>query len=354
MNPLLFYKTDEYPPILQYSHYLQVNIVGIGDDPESRSWMGYVESRVRGFPQYLEGLPLQRPIHLYPVQSKTEKSANSVCYFIGFDVDKTRFNPDKPLHVDSCTYNFHKLLIDKYKGVMKDGLDFYVDHYPWKKLPKEVFEGYGGRDKAKELRKARGYGKYRQHVDPKNGNNDTDIVKKEGDEATTNTDQATKMDPSISEIDEEENTTDKTQLAETLRSRKRCFDQTYSLNNFTIHNIPDQDEHNPASTVSGNVYTPGDSGTIPGPITSIADRMKATKITSGDITGMTVRTTNGSKRKRDGVIKKELDQDSKTDDHHTTSDSEDTLQALSQSHNHGIGAQHLLSRSRDVHWLLLR
>ena len=101
---------------VKYSHYLQVNFVSTGDDEISKSWMGYCESDCQGFPQYLDALPLAKPIHLYPVQSKTQKSANSVCYFIGFDVDRERFNPDKPLHVDVAAYNFHKMLVDKYKG----------------------------------------------------------------------------------------------------------------------------------------------------------------------------------------------------------------------------------------------
>lgn len=145
---------------IKYSHYLQVHVLGTGDDEASTGWIGYCEARLRGFPQYLEALPLCKPIHLYPVQSKTEKSANSVSYFIGFNVDRERFNPDKPLHVDKAAYNFHKMLVDKYKGTMKEGLEWYVEHFPWKKLPKKLFEPLGGWDTAKKLRKEREYGKY--------------------------------------------------------------------------------------------------------------------------------------------------------------------------------------------------
>ena len=40
---------------LRYNHYLTLNIVGTGDNIASRSWIGFVESFIRGFPQYLKG-----------------------------------------------------------------------------------------------------------------------------------------------------------------------------------------------------------------------------------------------------------------------------------------------------------
>jgi hypothetical protein len=46
-----------------------------------------------------------------------------------------------------------------YKGERVEGLDFYVEHLTWKKLPKEVFESYGGFEEAKKLRDEAGYGK---------------------------------------------------------------------------------------------------------------------------------------------------------------------------------------------------
>jgi hypothetical protein len=36
----------------------------------------------------------------------------------------------------------------------KEGLEFYVEHHPWKRLPAEVFVSLGGRDAAKEQRQA--------------------------------------------------------------------------------------------------------------------------------------------------------------------------------------------------------
>ena len=44
-----------------------------------------------------------------------------------------------------------------YKGERVEGLDFYVEHLTWKKLPKEVFEVYGGFEMAKEMREEMGF-----------------------------------------------------------------------------------------------------------------------------------------------------------------------------------------------------
>ncbi len=91
---------------LRYSHYLACNIVGTGEDYESRSWIGFVESRILGFSRYLERLPLKYPIHFYPTRSKTEKSANSVCYFFGFDVDVKLVPKGEGIHIDHCALQF--------------------------------------------------------------------------------------------------------------------------------------------------------------------------------------------------------------------------------------------------------
>lgn len=156
----LFQPSDFY---IRYNHYLCINIVGTGDNIESRSWIGFVESFLRGFPQYLRVLPIANPIHLYPVQNKTTKSDNSICYFIGFNVDREKFKPDKPLNIDICANKFRTTLITKYEdrnGTLAEGLDLFIDHHPWKKLPKEVFDVYGGMVVAKEMRKEAGFGKY--------------------------------------------------------------------------------------------------------------------------------------------------------------------------------------------------
>ena len=45
-----------------------------------------------------------------------------------------------------------------YRGERTEGLDFYIEHCAWKRLPREVFEPYGGIEAAKALRLERGYG----------------------------------------------------------------------------------------------------------------------------------------------------------------------------------------------------
>lgn len=95
---------------IRYSHYLACHIVGTGDNNESRSWTGFVESRIRRLVQYpyLETLPIRKPIQLYPVVSKTSKSAFSTCYFIGFDLDldAIKDSADKNIHIDTVAYHF--------------------------------------------------------------------------------------------------------------------------------------------------------------------------------------------------------------------------------------------------------
>jgi poly(A) polymerase len=95
---------------VRYPHYLACHIVGTGDNPESRSWMGFVESRIRRFiqPPFLQTLPLLAPIHLHPVVSKTAKSANSICYFVGFHIDYDLISKfgDNNIHIDECVARF--------------------------------------------------------------------------------------------------------------------------------------------------------------------------------------------------------------------------------------------------------
>jgi poly(A) polymerase len=95
---------------IKYTHYLACHIVGTGDNLDSRSWTGFVESRIRRLTQYpyLETLPIRRPIQLYPIVSKTAKSGFSTCYFIGFDLDLDvlRESADKNIHIDTCAYKF--------------------------------------------------------------------------------------------------------------------------------------------------------------------------------------------------------------------------------------------------------
>lgn len=149
---------------IKYSHYLACHIVGTGDNSESRSWIGFVESRIRRFTQYpfLETLPVKLPIHLHPRNIVTDKSANAICYFIGFKLDVGRIleSKDKNIHIDDCARRFFDSLVDSergYKGAYVDGLDFYVEHLTWRKLPEEVFDSFGSKEAAKAKRQEMGY-----------------------------------------------------------------------------------------------------------------------------------------------------------------------------------------------------
>lgn len=148
----LFEPSDFY---IKYQHYLQCHIIGTGDDVESRAWIGYVESRLLGLLTSLEydRLPLQTPIHFYPEFSKTQKSAKSICYFIGFNVDReAAAKTDGHIHIDDCVFKFRYRLMDRYLGQKKEGLDFDVEHHTWNRLPPAVFENIGGRAAAKARR----------------------------------------------------------------------------------------------------------------------------------------------------------------------------------------------------------
>ena len=102
---ILFEKSDFF---LKYTHYLCCHIVGTGEDNDSKSWIGFVESRIGRLTQNLEYLPLKHPIHFYPVPSKTQKSSNSICYFIGFEIDAKAVarSGDKNIHIDQAVFSF--------------------------------------------------------------------------------------------------------------------------------------------------------------------------------------------------------------------------------------------------------
>jgi poly(A) polymerase len=102
----LFEPSDFY---LRYPHYLCCQIIGDGDDEDSRSWIGYVESRVGRLSQSLERLPLKHPIHFFPRYSKSNKGGSSICYFIGFHLDHNHRliqRGDKDIHIDSAVAEF--------------------------------------------------------------------------------------------------------------------------------------------------------------------------------------------------------------------------------------------------------
>lgn len=173
---------------LKYSYYFQCNMVGIKElDPKggvnsttylnqldglSQSWKGYVESRLRKFPDMLmKKLPLD-VIHLFPVKyactSQTPLDADdnytmSECYFIGFEVDKTKLRDDKTIHVERCAAEFRSEMWHAFSKGQRDlygievsethgELDFTVDVIPWRKLPPEVLVSQGGKETVKRLR----------------------------------------------------------------------------------------------------------------------------------------------------------------------------------------------------------
>jgi poly(A) polymerase Pap1 len=98
------FETSDF--FVKYSHYLACNIIGTGDNAESRQWIGFVESRILSFAKLLEHLPLLPPIHLFPVVSKTQKSENSLCYFVGFEIDKKAVNKRDGVRVDVAAEKF--------------------------------------------------------------------------------------------------------------------------------------------------------------------------------------------------------------------------------------------------------
>ncbi len=55
-----------------------------------------------------------------------------------------------------------------YKGIKKEGLDFVVEYFPWKRLPQEVFATIGGKEVAKLLRLKLGIGSEKQKTEAKN------------------------------------------------------------------------------------------------------------------------------------------------------------------------------------------
>lgn len=106
----LFESSDFF---LRYSHYLLCHIVLTGDNADSRSWLGFVESRLRRLTQYpyLETLLIKKPIHLFPVVSRVATGL-SECYFIGFDLDldTLRASQDKNIHIDVVAQRFQYVL----------------------------------------------------------------------------------------------------------------------------------------------------------------------------------------------------------------------------------------------------
>ena len=137
---------------VKYTHYVSCSIVGGGDDLPARSWLGYVESRLRRFPTFLAMDESLVSVHLHPVAFRLSKAPNSHTYFIGFDVDASKIRGGaKSVHLDDAISRFW-MDLRKYSGEHSDELDFLVEHYKWGQLPKEVFLSIGGVEAAKSKR----------------------------------------------------------------------------------------------------------------------------------------------------------------------------------------------------------
>ena len=151
----LFEPTDFF---VKYTYYLACNIIGNPKYPEeSRSWEGFVQSRVRKLNQYMqEQLPVA-PIQLHPAKFSSCKHELSITYFVGFDIKTSaiRRDADKTIRVDDVVARFWNDL-RRYTGAKVDGLTFTADCIPWNKLPREVFTTIGGVSVAKEARRSTG------------------------------------------------------------------------------------------------------------------------------------------------------------------------------------------------------
>jgi hypothetical protein len=78
---------------------------------------------------------------------------NAICYFVGFDVDKARMVPgNKEVFLEKAMNRFRTFLA-AYSGAQSSESEFSYEHYKWSQLPKEVFEGIGGKDVAKLRRR---------------------------------------------------------------------------------------------------------------------------------------------------------------------------------------------------------
>ena len=108
LNILIYHNIQPYNTHINTQMHIGLHILGSGQDADSRSWIGFCESRVLGFCRFLEYLPLKKPLHFYPIVSRTDRTANSICYFVGFDIDKKAFvgRSDKNIYVDECTHKF--------------------------------------------------------------------------------------------------------------------------------------------------------------------------------------------------------------------------------------------------------
>lgn len=138
---------------IRYTHYVSCSIVGSGDDAPTRSWLGYVESRLRKFPTYLAMDESLVSVHLHPVVFRLSRAPKAYTYFIGFNVDASKIRGgSKSVHLDDAISRFWNMDLRKYSGEHSNELDFAVEHYKWGQLPKDLFNSIGGVEAAKRMR----------------------------------------------------------------------------------------------------------------------------------------------------------------------------------------------------------
>jgi poly(A) polymerase len=145
---------------VKYSQYISCNIITGGDDEISRGWIGFVESRLRKLPSYLDddqaaqGMPKLSSLHLYPVCFRLKNSPNVSSYFIGFNVAPSKQSKEGPqtINLEGAISTFWNYDLRKYSGEQNAIIDFAVEHFKWGHLPHEVFEVLGGAQAAKAKR----------------------------------------------------------------------------------------------------------------------------------------------------------------------------------------------------------
>lgn len=137
-----------------HQHYLAVDIFA-ANEQDQQAWCGYCESRLRKLVESLAYIRQLTRIRAFPKKFPllTQEEEFGVCFFVAFDVDKTKMRNTKELHINSSVDYFKQN--DLYRWIKrKEGMDVKITPVSWKNLPEIVFEDLNGREKAKEIRKA--------------------------------------------------------------------------------------------------------------------------------------------------------------------------------------------------------
>mmetsp|Transcript_19551 Transcript_19551/g.27480 ORF Transcript_19551/g.27480 Transcript_19551/m.27480 type:complete len:624 (+) Transcript_19551:76-1947(+) len=140
-----------------YSHYLAVDIMA-GSEEEFRAWRGYMESRARKLLDNFTHMRVPaRDLHLYPRSFERccsggvngELPAHCVCYFVGFNVDKSRLQ-SRRLDLGHVFQKFEEAAMAV--PWIREGMCLALSAYSFKTLPAWSLEDLGGRDAAREIR----------------------------------------------------------------------------------------------------------------------------------------------------------------------------------------------------------